>query len=398
MNFRKSIFILPIVFTAMICVLAACETDVDLNAPYKNYSVVFAVLDADPNRDGIGNALDTQWVDIDKTFLGDGNNLQYAAIMDSVEYNDEDFVKKVVQRWSTSSEQLLEEYELLSAYRPREDGGLFAALNKVYYFTPSNAGLSANDEYRIYLQFKDGREVTASTNLVKVGGNNLWQTPNEDNMLTLASINSATGGVQYSDTQVKFSPPNNALAFDVKLNFTFTEEVYADASQQGAPISRDTITLSYPIGSAVRQDPTSTAFIIIRFGAEGFFTFLKNTLTVDPRIRRIIGKFDVVDQRTECFDFTLTMANGEFSDYMEANTPSSSIAQERPIYTNITQRENGVDYPGIGLFGSRSKILLRDLPLISSNGAAGNLYAFRTDMLIPYNFCDPNGSSDFSCQ
>ena len=76
---------MPIAFTAMICVLAACDTDVDLTAPYKNYSVVFALLDADPNRDGISNALDTQWVDIDKTFLGDGNNLQYAVSMDSVE-------------------------------------------------------------------------------------------------------------------------------------------------------------------------------------------------------------------------------------------------------------------------------------------------------------------------
>ena len=53
-----------------------CTTDVDLNAPYSPFTVVFGLLD--PGQD-------TQYVKINKTWLGAGNNFDYALIRDSSE-------------------------------------------------------------------------------------------------------------------------------------------------------------------------------------------------------------------------------------------------------------------------------------------------------------------------
>jgi hypothetical protein len=68
--------------------LIGCETDVDLNAPYDSTTIVYGLLDP---------VQDTQWIKINKTFLGEGNNLDYALIRDSSEYKFNEFNAIVVQ-------------------------------------------------------------------------------------------------------------------------------------------------------------------------------------------------------------------------------------------------------------------------------------------------------------
>ena len=54
-----------------------CSTDVDLTAPYDSVPVVYGLLELDA---------DTQWVKINRTWLGEGNQLSAAQIPDSSEY------------------------------------------------------------------------------------------------------------------------------------------------------------------------------------------------------------------------------------------------------------------------------------------------------------------------
>jgi hypothetical protein len=48
--------------TVIALLVAGCSTDVDLNAPYKSTTIVYGLLDP---------IADTQWVKINKTFIGD---------------------------------------------------------------------------------------------------------------------------------------------------------------------------------------------------------------------------------------------------------------------------------------------------------------------------------------
>ena len=80
-------------FLVLAILFTSCETEVDLNAPYKNTTVIFGLLDPDYNGDNVISVQDTQWIKINKTFLGEGDNNNYAAVRDSSEYTDDDFVK-----------------------------------------------------------------------------------------------------------------------------------------------------------------------------------------------------------------------------------------------------------------------------------------------------------------
>ena len=57
-------------FATLIMGMVSCDTKVDLNAPYMSVPVVFGLLDAE---------LDTQWVKINRTWLGEGDQtLRYS--------------------------------------------------------------------------------------------------------------------------------------------------------------------------------------------------------------------------------------------------------------------------------------------------------------------------------
>ena len=377
----------------LVIFLTSCETEVDLNAPYKNTTVIFGLLDPDFNGDNQISVQDTQWIKINKTFLGEGDNNAYAAVRDSSEYKDEDFVKKVVERIVDG--EVVEEYELVSAtVSNRQMNGIFYGPEQtMYYFVPSAPGLNQNSEYRIVLQFKDGREVTANTQVVSYN-NFAWITPQQNATFILASISTAGGFNYTSEVAIRWNAASNASIYDAKLRFHFIEEVYENNDWSGEPLSTTPKYLDYYLGSITSDDITSGQLLKITFDGRAFFSFLQNNLVADQRIRRIIGSYDVQQQRTECFDIMLTMGNSDFKSYIEVNTPSTGVAQERPIYTNVSN--------GIGLFASRGTRNLVNLPLVAFDNNnqpnSGNLSALvQSEYTAALNFCDPNGSSDFPC-
>ena len=66
------------VIGVLVVVLGACETDIDVNADWKDITTVYSILDP---------AEKTQYVRINKAFLGEGNALEYAQIADSINYD-----------------------------------------------------------------------------------------------------------------------------------------------------------------------------------------------------------------------------------------------------------------------------------------------------------------------
>jgi hypothetical protein len=228
--------------------LTSCETEVDLNAPYKNTTVIFGLLDPDFNGDNQITVQDTQWIKINKTFLGEGDNTAYAAVRDSSEYKDADFVNKVVERLVDG--EVVEEYELISTtISNRQMNGIFyGPAQTMYYFVPSAPGLNQNSEYRIVLQFKDGREVTAKTQVVSYN-NFAWITPQQNATFILASISTAGGFNYTSEVAIRWNAASNASMYDAKLRFHFIEEVYADNDWTGVPVSVTPKFLDYYLGS-----------------------------------------------------------------------------------------------------------------------------------------------------
>jgi hypothetical protein len=373
---------------ALVVVFASCKTEVDLNAPYKSTTIIFGLLDPDSNQDNVLNHLDTQWIKINKTFLGEGDNTAYASIRDSSEYSDDDFVKKVV--YELENGLIVDTFFLESkTVSNRNMNGIFYGPEQtVYFFHPDpNERLNPNSEYRIELEFTDGRVVTATTNAVNPTG------LNPSSSLKLASL-SSNGGYNYTaQVLISWSKDDNAGMYEASFRFHFTELVYATADHAGDPISETPKFLDFYVGRIMDVEAlTSQGGYKLNFNGREFYTFLQNNLVADPKIRREIGVYN--GQRTECFDIMVTMGNEDLKSYIDVNSPSTGLVQERPIYSNVSN--------GIGLFASRGTGWKKSLPIVTGGQNEtpnqGTLTALvESEYTYLLNFCDPAIGSDFYC-
>ena len=65
--------------TLIVGLLSSCETDFELNAPYKTIPVVYGLLD---------KSLDTQFVKINKSYLDSDNTANLAQINDCAQIDN----------------------------------------------------------------------------------------------------------------------------------------------------------------------------------------------------------------------------------------------------------------------------------------------------------------------
>ena len=79
----KKIFVLII---TSIVFFSACETEFDVNAEWKETVIVYGLLDS---------SSDTQYVKINKAYLGEGDAMMMAQYADSLNFNPNDLEVKI---------------------------------------------------------------------------------------------------------------------------------------------------------------------------------------------------------------------------------------------------------------------------------------------------------------
>ena len=126
-------------------IFVTCSTDFELNVPEET-TIVYGIID---------QAADTQWVKVNKSFLGDGNNYEYAAINDCTEYDN---ISVTVEENNSGMTWLLDE-----KYVPVDNnsGIYYTDSQKVYYFVPDS--LDKTSTYTVKVQFDDNRPAVEST-------------------------------------------------------------------------------------------------------------------------------------------------------------------------------------------------------------------------------------------
>jgi hypothetical protein len=161
--------------------VASCTTDFELNAEYDEIPVIFGVLD---------QSVDTQFVKINKSFIGNGNNTSYAAINDSSLYSNvigrvEEYVDNV----------LTETFQLEEMWVNNLDEGIFYTdSQKVFFFIPTDLTVPYLNEDATYKLIVDVSEeaqpIEAETNLIK-GSELNWD--------LLTSNGAAYNGIVFAD-------------------------------------------------------------------------------------------------------------------------------------------------------------------------------------------------------
>lgn len=362
----------------------SCSTKVDLNAPYKSTTVLYGLLDP---------SADTQWVKINKTFLGEGNALDFAKVRDSSEYRWEEFDSIYVDAVDELGRTLrngagvalyhvkLQEKEVSN----KEIAGVFYAPEQTVYFFPTPTPLNSNYYYKITVDFKSRPDVEGMTNVV-ASEDLLFQTPsaNSTGTILMASVN-GNSVIYKDDALIKWTHINNVASYDVTLYFH-----YSDIMLNGDIVSH---TIAYNIGKPSIDNLSPGNSVKLNFSGEAFFAYLGNVIKQDPNVlKRQIGFFD--GTKTRCFDLSIAAANDELQTFISVNSPATGIIQERPVYSNVSN--------AIGVFASRATSKLQDIVLVGEgiNGVlqTGNLEALVNGVYTSQlNFCDPNPFGSYPC-
>ncbi len=125
---KKNCFLFLSLLT-LVMLLNACSTDVDLYADYKNITVVYGLLDSDK---------DTNYVKINKAFLGPGNALEIAMIEDSCNYPYKLDAKIVEYRATAGGNNFQKTRELVldtMTIHNKDTEGFFYAPDQLVYYT-----------------------------------------------------------------------------------------------------------------------------------------------------------------------------------------------------------------------------------------------------------------------
>lgn len=361
--------VLPVI--AVVLGIAACNETVELNASYVSDTVIFGILDP---------VQDTQWVRINRTWLGDGNNLDVATIRDSSEYEEGAFTG-VVNEWKNGN--LQEAYTLESMERTDKDenGIFFGPAYTAYFFVPDENGLDAQSIYEIQLEFPDSRVVRAETNIIEESPGSITQPP-AGIFYDMPFATVTPSNTFYPDFNAKWVPADNASRYEISYLIHFKEITYTDETWTTIA-EEENKTLEWFVG--VETDIPSSGTIEREVNGEQFFRFLEANLDNDPLVRRQMGFWDEDVQEVKAVDFVLTIANDELNTYIEVNSPVTGVIQERPLYSNVSG--------GLGIFASRRQSKVTDLGLSSGSWDALVEGEFTADLY----WCSPNPFSDYYC-
>jgi hypothetical protein len=306
-------------FMGMVTVFITCSTDFELNTPQET-TVIFGILD---------ESADTQWVKVNKSFLGDGNNFEYAALNDCTEYSN---VTVSVEEngglnrlWTLS-----EKYVAVD----NSNGIFYTDSQKVYYFIPGS--LDNTVTYTVKAEFDDNRPVVeATTSLV---GQFDFTGIFKAKLFTGLDFENGTGLASPSYIEnfvIDWSLGKDAKRYDLTVRFNYTEHLIAGS-----------ITPKYVDwfqGTQISTGITGTGNLDRTINTEIFFSFLQT-------VPELVDTSGVEKRVIENVEFILTAAHDELNTYIEINEPVSGIVTERPTYTNVIN--------GIGIFSSRAKVVL----------------------------------------
>lgn len=338
---------------ALLFGLASCTTDVDLNAPYKERPVIYALLDA-----GQG----TQLVRIQKSFLTilEGNANVAAGKKDSVYYGS-GTLTVALQPLNRSTGAPVGSSITLRDTVGDKDSGLFYYPDQLLYKTPPNVTLNPNSLYRLtVVNTKTGTRAEAITSVIPA--------------MTVADLTSP--GIPPQGTRLNFETVNPYVYFkysarDSVDRFNILVEVnILDSLADGTTRQLKPLYWQYAPDSPVQPylvyDPSGVTPIGLRIddtqNPYRFFDLIKRNLYNGNLYGW--GPADVLDstrananvirRRLLPLKFTITRGDSKLSRYLDADRAYSVLTQTKPFYTNVKIGAGADLKPGIGLLATRN--------------------------------------------
>ena len=316
---------IAIPFFSISLIFSSCSTDFELNAPYETIPVVYGLLD---------QSKDTQFVKINRSFLGYGNNVDYAAINDCTHF---EYVVAVLEEYNEFG-NLIDHDTLKELMVGNLQPGIFYEdSQKVYYLETDNDTLKEENTYHLKVSVPDkGLNFDAETDLIKGS----WLNFKFQTILYLAGsgfkvadVDLATTEDGYLEQTLRWTTAERGKRYELMLRLHYTE-VYNDLTEQEK-------YLEWNLGRQISVSSSGGEEMFKDVSGGSFFNFvetqLQNYENEDQVMKRVLGM--------DAVEIILTAGNEDLNTYMQVNEPVTGIVTERPIFTNVNN--------GIGIFASK---------------------------------------------
>lgn len=337
---------LSAVALAVAFLFTTCSTELDLLDDWKETTVVYGLIDQTQQK---------QYIRIQKAFLGPNNAYDMAQQYDSINYINQLDVR--VERLQPNGNLVDFVQFQPDTFYNKQPGDFYAPMYVIYSAQQTPSWYTGNYTYRLVVNnASTGNTVTSTTRVI--GGFNITS-PN------FQTIGFASNNVNYK-VEIKWQSAANAQFYQLAMVMHYTEVLFNSTVRQRA-------TNQWVIGGIA--SPSGTTGEQIKFDPESFYRFVAGQIAQND---------SVVERRCDSVRFYVYAGGKELDDYMRINGPSSSLAQERPQYTNI---ENG-----IGVFSSRT-VTTRAYTI--TNQSLDSLSRGRYTCRL--RFLDHNGDN-FGCQ
>lgn len=309
------------VFCLMAMLFGSCSTDVDLYADFKDITVVYGLLDV---------TQDTNFIKINRAFMGYGNANDIALIADSCNYPGKLDCKLIEYRANLESNNYVktQEYPLDTITIHNKDLGAFYAPDQLVYYTTGRIRPNTDRyQYRYDLEINRGDTIVTATTDV-VGGGSFSIVPN---IMNFSSF------IEYG--KLKWLGCPNSFIYEIMVRFYYKEIVSANDSIDHC--------VSWSLGT--RPEATlqiDNGVYYVNYLASLFYANIAEEIGADSLLLNAERVFFEPSVEIE-----ITAGGEELYNYITVNGSNSSIVQTIPEYTNI----NG----GYGVFSSRTKITKR---------------------------------------
>jgi len=316
--------------------IQSCEDEVDLLAPYKATPVIYAVLDY---------SADTQFVRINKTYLGAGDANQYTQNRDSIEYNPSEvdvwLYKKRLENEQFGIFEVLDSIQLDFIVLPSRNPGLFYDENVGFYYTTED--LFTEDELNDVTSPTPGNndlfyELRATIRGEVYSGQTDFPTIRETDITRPLPVN--TPGVARQD----YYSGGNYRQLDFRYNnrekserYQSTHRIVYDYHTSDGGFVSDQIN-DFELG--VRESAANGQTSDVTFNAQSIYEFFGNEIKSIPNIQKV---------RIQRFEYRITAASASLNTYIEVANPISDFT---PVLTSYTNLNNGA----IGIVGARATV------------------------------------------
>jgi hypothetical protein len=322
---KKRSMNIRIIFTCLVTALLlnACTNDLNLTSDWKDISVVYGLINkSDQNH----------YIRVEKAFLDEETSaLLLAQEADSIFYEDVSvFLEKV-----NSGEQFeLQRVDGTQIGFDKEEGIFVDEPNFLYTIDSTSLDLKNGELVKFILNRGDNLpQVTANT--VVLGDMEL-KSPGSNG-------DSRTFSFAYEfNEDVRFTAPEEALIFDVRLRINYQEFKKADPGS-----TLEDKSLEWIWDRSATRASEGDQQVKVEINGESFFTYLGDNLENNPELGRIYKGIDVI----------ITGGGEELATFIEIKNANTGItsAQDLPFYTNLSE--------GRGVFSSRNTLEVFDIEI-----------------------------------